>query len=471
MQITKNKSDVLGLPFDKLKAVQRVLNMVKPLCRFRAHNNIVHLSILLFFSVLLSCNILYAAEVEDVDKAEIPQELEEAIELRKVSEFKVIPLIDITALGTWSKIEGGGSLGGANIKGSIAPALRFDKNNYIIPLYSGGYNRERQVVVEEEGGRVYNEIMDHNITIEYKHILDDKTSVKIDGLVRSHFVKEKGYDWSDGLYDYRDFGVGSTIEYYLEKTKTAKSSIGVGGEYYYRDYPNYTSLIALATVTAPETDEKNYNGFHPNLKYKYQDSKINTSIFYSPLYKAYDDKKVIDTNGVLSDKERSDWFHYITGDFSYLPADIPVAFGIGLTGIFVDSNQNYYDSRSTVTLADDVFTSDYYDFNSLKVNPNITYIHRLEDKKSPATLTLGYAFTRRDYGDRKAQRADSSYTADTQLDELNTLNAQAVYPLTEHVSFVAAGNYTDADSNMDYETYYQYNYKSYFAGAGIRIKY
>ncbi|MFH1867686.1 MAG: hypothetical protein ABH843_01825 [Candidatus Omnitrophota bacterium] len=429
------------------------------------------LAIFLPSIILLSSDLSHATEVEAIEDSQIPPELEKTIEIKKAGDLKVMPIVDITALGTWSKLEGGDALGGVNVRGTIAPVMRIDKNNFLIPLYYGGYNRERQVIVEEEGGRIYNEIMDHNATVEYKHIIDEKTSIKTDALARVHYVKEKGYGWNDGLYDYRDFGAGASLEYFFEKSKEARSSISGGGEYYHREYPNYISLIALASVTAPEKDEKNYNGFRPIVRYKYITEKMNCGLFYSPLYKDYDDKKVIDSNGVLGSEERKDWFHYITGDFSYTLENVPIILGIGVTGIIVESNQNYYDSRGTVTLADDVYTGDYYDFSSIDINPKITYMRKVKEYKEPATLTLGYAYTRRDYNDRKVQLIDSTYTTDTQMDKLHTINTQATYPLTDNISFVASGSYTNADSNMKYETYYTYTYDIYSAAAGIRIKY
>ena len=422
-------------------------------------------------ALLLSLCSAYAAEVENIEKAEIPAGLEKAIELKKEGEFKIIPLVDITALGTFSKVSGGSELGGVNTKGSIAPVLRFDEKNYLIPLYYGSYNRERQVVVEEEGGRVYNEVMDHNLTLEYKHIMDEQIIFRIDGLTRLHYVKEEGYKWSKGLYDYEDLGVGGSIEYFLLKTSAEKRSVSIGGEFYQRLYPNYKSLISLATVTAPEADEKDYLGYRPVLKYKYASNKLNCAFLYSPLYKDYQDKKVIDSNGVLMDEEREDWFHYTNLNLSYLLEGTPIALGLGITGILVDSNQNYYDSKGTVTLGDDIFTSNYYSFKSLNLNPRLTYIHKIEGKKNPATFTLGYAFLIRDYDDRKAQEVGGVYTTDTQLDKSHTISLQAVYPLTQQVSIVGTGNYTKATSNMDYQTYYRYKYESVFLGGGLRIKY
>jgi len=432
----------------------------------------------LFFSTTLPYPA-YSAEVDDIEETEIPPELitlelEEAIELTEEDEFKIIPLIDITALGTYSTMAGGNNIGGANIKGSIAPALRLDSKNYIIPLYYGAYDRQRQVVVEEEGGRVYNEIMDHNATLEYKHVIDEKTSVKLDGLARFHYVKEKGDNWSDGLYDYEDLGGGASVEHFIIKTPERKTSVTLSGEYYYRQYPNYQSLTALAGVTPQEVDIKDYSGFRPMIRYNSTTREFRCAALYTPVYKYFTDKKVDDAGSsgqVLLDENREDWFHYARINLSYIPEDSVIAYGLNLTGIRIESNQKYYDNRSTLGLGDDVLTDNYYDFMSLNTNPYITYIHKLEGKETPATFTVGYAYLIRDYEDRKKQEADGTYTDDTQLDEAHTVNFQVVYPIADHISAVALGRWTKGLSNMKYETYYQYRYETTFLGGGLRIKY
>jgi len=419
------------------------------------------------FTVPLAC----AAEVDEIQETKLPPELEKTIELKKEGEVRVIPLVDITALGTYSNVSSSDDLAGVNIKGSIAPATRIDKKNYIIPLYYGSYDRERQVVVEEEGGRVYNEVMDHNATLEYKHILDENVTIKVNGLLRYHYVKEPGYDWSKGLYDYEDIGAGSTVEYEVPNTKAGKSTLAIGGEYYHRAYPNYASLISLATETAPEKDEKDYNGYRAILRYKYIGNRLQCAALYSPIFKDFDDKKIIRSDRYLTDDIRHDWFHYGRVELSHLPENSKVALGLRLTGILLDSNQNYNDSKNTIASDDDVFTSNYYSFKSLTTNPYLTYIHRVEDKKNPATVTLGYSYLIRDYDDRKAQNGDGSYKTDTQLDQTHTVSLQAVYPINEHLSALALAKYTKAASNMRYQTYYRYRYDSVYLAGGIRIKY
>jgi hypothetical protein len=415
-------------------------------------------------------NIAYSAEVEGIEDSEVPPSLEKTIELKKESEFKLMPLVDITTLGTYSDMAGGNSIGGIDVKGSVAPVVRFNKQNYLIPLYYGAYNRERQVVTEEEGGRIYNEIFDNNGTLEYKYIPGEKVTLKLDGFTRQHYVKEKGYHWSKGLYDYEDWGIGGNLDYILKDEKPLQSSIGIGGEFYHRKYPNYKSLISLASQTAPERNEKDYDGYRPILNYKYANNVLNTALMYSPMYKDYDDKKVIDSNGVLASGRRKDWFHLATAALTYLPEGSSVAPGLVLTGIIVDSNQNYYDSNGTASLTDDTFSKNYYSFKSLSIGPKLTYIQRQAYKKLPATYTLGYAYLMRHYDSRKKRAVDGAYTNKNELDQVQTIDLQVVYPVTDILSFVCLASYTKGRSNMKYETYYTYNYETYFAGAGVRVK-
>jgi hypothetical protein len=420
---------------------------------------------------LFSVKAISAAEVEKVEDSDIPEEFARTIETKGDSELKVIPMIDVTALGTYSGISGGNDMAGVDIKGTASPVVRIDRKNYIIPLYYGAYRKERQITVEEEGGRIYNEIMDHNGTIEYKHIFNEKVVFKLDGLGRFHYVKEPDYDWDNGLYNYRDLGVGTSVEYFFLKDRQRRSMMSVGGEFYNREYPNYQSLISLASVTAPETNEKDYRGYRAILKYTYTGGGVNCDMLYSPLYKDFDDKKVINSNGILTSDTREDWFHYGNIRVSYLPKNTSLAYGLRLTGILVDSNQNYYDSGGTISLTDDIYTENYYSFKSITVNPSLTYLLPIKDKKAPATFTAGYSYLYRDYDDRKAQEVNGNYTTDNQTDKIHNINFQATYPLNDNISLLALGSYTMATSNMKYQTYYQYRYNSVYAGGGIRVRY
>ncbi|NQT46646.1 MAG: hypothetical protein HQ593_04115 [Candidatus Omnitrophica bacterium] len=411
-----------------------------------------------------------AAEVEGIE--EVPEALStEALKLKaETSQAKIIPLIDITALGLYSKVIGSGGLEGVDVKGTFAPVVKYDDKHYFIPMYYGAYKKSRQVVTQEEGGQIYNTITNQNLTLQYKYIPSKRWILRANGLARLHYVEESGDSFGDGLYDYRDFGLGGNVERVLSKTSTSQRSLTTGIEYYQRDYPNYQSLISLATVTAPETDEKNYSGIRPSLRYKSATRERVINIMYSPLYKDYADKKIIGSDGVLTSDTREDWFHYLKINYLRMPVEGSIMYGLGLTGIINDSNQHYYDSRSTVSLTDDIFSKNYYSFASLSVNPSVTYVSRVPDK-GVATLKLGYNYLVRLYNDRKAQQTNGTYTLSEQLDKIHTVQIEGIYPVNKQWSSMLLYNHTFAHSNMKYETYYQYEYESYFLALGLKYKY
>ena len=411
-----------------------------------------------------------ATEVEGIE--EVPEALStEALKLKvEASQAKIIPLIDITTLGLYSKVIGSGGLEGLDLKGIFSPVVKYDDKHYFIPMYYGAYKKSRQVVTQEEGGQIYNTVTDQNLTLQYKYIPSKRWIVRANGLARLHYVEESGDSFGDGLYDYRDFGLGGNLERVLSKTSTSQRSLISGIEYYQREYPNYQSLISLATVTAPETDEKDYSGIRPSLRYKSMSRERVIDIMYSPLYKDYNDKKIIGSDGVLTSDQREDWFHYLKINYLRIPVEGQLMYGLGLTGIINDSNQHYYDSRSTTSLADDVFSKNYYSFVSLSVNPSVTYVSKVPDK-GVATLKLGYSYLVRLYNDRKAQLSDGTYTLDEQLDRIHTIQIEGIYPVNKRWSSMLLYNRTFAYSNMKYETYYQYEYESYSLAVGLRYKY
>ena len=53
---------------------------------------------------------------------------------------KIIPIINLDVLGTYSKIQGHKPIGGALINGLISPVIKLNNRNYIIPLYNINYS-------------------------------------------------------------------------------------------------------------------------------------------------------------------------------------------------------------------------------------------------------------------------------------------------------------------------------------------
>jgi hypothetical protein len=296
--------------------------------------------------------------------------------------------------------------------------------------------------------------------------------VKVTALNRIQFNCDTNDErWGDGLYDYRDLGGAADFNYKLRMSDGLVGEFMGTVEYYMRVYPNYKSLISLISATAPEKNEKDYNGYQLITGWRFSSKKFSGEVKYIFLVRAYTDKKVIGEDGVLDTSvRRLDSSHAWN-------AGIQVPLTKRVTGRFDsqlalnNSNQNFYDARgSTLNFSDDVFTKRYYDYYSAVGGPGITYRLPLGEKKE-MLVDLGYEFTYRHYIKRKAQEKDSTYTTNCENDFVHAIRGLYRYPLTEHVSFLTVFSSSFARSNMDYERYYRYDYDLYRVACGINIRY
>jgi len=384
-----------------------------------------------------------------------------------------IPFVDLTAYGTYSHADKGKDVWGASIFGSMSPAMKYDDNLYIIPLYSGSYQREKFFVVEEEGPLSTTEIQHHDLSVTAKYLVTEKATLSptIFGGWDLN-VETKDEDWGDGLYDYKEFGSGCDFDYLVYDAPKGRIQLVSGAKWYIRQYPNYHSLISLATTTAPETDEKNYDGIELSSGWKYTNLK-NTSLDlkYILLMKYFTDKKILDEDGILEGRRRQEYRNSVRLTALYSPAPNK-GFQYNYSSEFICNmgNQNFYDSRGTAVLSDDIFTPHYYDYLGFDARPEISYIFVRKDKPI-AILTGGYNFLMRHYTERKPQDSDGNYKSGKQLDFEHIFKASLEIPVTKHVSWVTRYDYTLESSNMDYEQFYTYNYKLHRVMSGVSISY
>jgi hypothetical protein len=393
------------------------------------------------------------------------------IPIRFPNEF--IPIANIDVYGTYS-IDGSGEdeIWGAVIVGSISPVIKYSDDLYFIPLYDGSYERQRFFVRVEEGGRLYNEIQHHDLSLTAKYLLQDAIiSPYIFGGWDLN-VETTDEDWGEGLYDYNEFGSGIDLEYLLHRTQKKQITLNGGFKWYLRKYPNYKALIALATVTAPEEDEKNFNALE--ISAGWQCTKLQTfslDLEYSLLMKYFTDKKVINADGILQGNKRKEYRNTLRIEMLYIPrpeSNLQYSYSSELT--YNVSNQNFYDSRGTTTLNDDVFTSNYFDYISFDLHPKFSYMVRSGDRIL-AIIGVGYYLLVRNYSDRKAQAVNGTYTSDNERDYQHIFETTFEIPFDEHLSWVLSYDYTINKSNMDFEQYYEYNYSIHRILTGISLSY
>ncbi|MCH7505003.1 hypothetical protein IID04_05175 [PVC group bacterium] len=384
--------------------------------------------------------------------------------------IRIIPLVDFSAMGTFSHVNDAGSSYGFDINGLFSPVIKIDDKKYIIPYYSGSFSEVRQIVTEEEGGRLTDIISNHNTSLEYKHVANRNWIYRYKALSRVHLVKENNFDWGDGLYDYWDAGGGASVEYFFENTNTSKNSVTIGGEIYHRTYPNFQSLISLSTLTAPETNVKDYVGYRSVLRYNYRKKGFAVKAVYAPVYKDFDDKKVITSSAVLGSDTRQDWYHFASIDVTHFPENWTFGYNLLSTFQYNKSNQNFNDSLGTLGIGDDVFTSNYFSYWAFTVNPSIIIPIRLENERT-AIVIVGYEYLFRNYESRNVQTGGGIYTTEKQEDQSHTIQLHTSYPITDSISAILLARYSFVSSNQEFETFYRYSYDALYAAAGLRFQY
>ena len=387
---------------------------------------------------------------------------------------KIIPIIDASVMESYSTSDSGDDVWGLDVSGVFSPVYKIDDDNFIIPLYQGGYQRSIQVVNEDEGYRDYAETMYHNNSLSYFTRLTDNLTCKLTSLMRLQFNSETNdEDWGDGLYDYEDLGGAVDFKYKVTDNENWTGEYSAIFEYYYRNYPNYESLISLLAATAPENDEKDYHGYQLISGYGFGTKNFSGDIGYTLLVKQYTDKKVIEQDGVLdTSKRRSDFVHMWNAKVR-VPYKEYYSCYVNTQAIYNVSNQNYYDSRgSTLDLTDDVFTDSYYNYFSFGGGPGVNCKYPMPKMENKAMdIDLNYNFTFTEYIERRAQEWDSSYTGKEERDIKHTIKGHFLYPVTEHINFVALASLTMARSNMDYDRYYRYEYEIFKAACGLNTKF
>jgi hypothetical protein len=278
-----------------------------------------------------------------------------------------------------------------------------------------------------------------------------------------------GGDWGDGLYNYEDVGGGLDFRMrgsgHLGEIGTAK----LGVQYYKREYPNFRSLLDLATGIGVEEDERDYRGILAKAGYSRAKSEgFSWGADYYLLYKDLVDKKVVNENGVLTDEEQRDYAHNVDLVFWFVPQSARgLRLGIDLNGHYYESNQNYYDARGTLTFEDDLFLPDFYDFWAYRVRPNLSY----RFQGIPLTVTLSYSFGWLKYTERLAQDEAGGYKDDEQWEREHLVTFGLRYALTPSVSLYTHYRYLEVESNNDFTDVYQYQHTVNYLYGGVSIRF
>ena len=393
--------------------------------------------------------------------------------IRAEQKSPFITVLEAELLGGYSQIEGRDGTFSSIDSWLFSPSVKLNDSLYWINVYNGNYNRSAQVVAQEEGGRQTNTTQTHNLSTALKYNVNETWSLRPLFFTNWTFVNEtEDEDFGEGLYDYRDIGAGIESAWVLTSTEKKEESLRAGFRFLDREYPNYQSLLSLFNPNGSvETDEKDLSGYKINLGY---DSRARDDwswgvegIFF---YKDYTDKKTIDLNGIRStDETREDFVEYLNVFVSH-PLNGDWTFRLDGQLVLNQSNLDFYDTHNTLTLTDDNFVKNYFDFFSFLARPSLNYRHAW-DKDRSFVFTADYSFYSLHYPGRKAQNVGGIYQPDDQQDTTHTFSAKASVPITENISWVTFGSYSIADSNQKFESFYLYNYNLWTAVTGISIKY
>lgn len=374
-----------------------------------------------------------------------------------------------------SRLNGAGTVGGGSADLLLAPTYKYDDKTFFIFMYDGHYYKKRDFYSDEIGPRERTEFQGHTIQPMLRRDFGPRDRYSLTPSVFLTYTFNKDIDserWNEGLYNYRD--KGGSLEFDMREAIVPEGLFNCTVQYYKRRYPNYASLLSLtgldlSTGLNVEKNEKDYDGLLLKSGYSHERPiGFSFQTQYALLYKDLDDKKVVDSDGVLTSDGQEDYQHTVDLNLWYtLDIGGGLRVGMDLRGGLKRSNQNYYDGMETIILSDDEFTSDYYDYNQYRIVPNISYTLAF----FPLTASVSYSYQEIRYTDRKAAFADGSYKSDLERDVERVVNFRLSYDLSDRWKLIGQWDHTEARSNNDDERVYRYDYVINTYAIGVAFQY
>jgi hypothetical protein len=424
--------------------------------------------------IVFSGSVDAATQDEGIDRGLLDRTLDPSIsneKLRSADKFwdemdKFILIGDLQAFATYSKLESDEADDddwGGSFLGLIAPAYKFGERMMFIGMYDGQYTERLELYSDDYGNRGRTGYQRHAFTpmlrIDFGE--DSRYSITPSIFYTATWNKDEGQedDWDKGLYNYRDEGIG--LDFDMREAFGEYGIFRAGMQYYDRRYPNYQNLlyewngVIGDDPTDTYKDEKDYRGIIAMLGYNWiKDSGFSWAIDYSLLYKKFDDKKVLNSNGIVDQSEKQeDYVHELVLGSWYSFDDIAGGLNLGLDFVFriYDSNENflYYNGLSWAV------NDNYFDYTSYRIIPNATYIF----EQIPLTATVSYSYKKVDYSDRWALNSKGGIKNDEQWETLHQILVGMTFQLAEKWSVLAQYEYLNGHSNNDYVAVYVYDYE------------
>ena len=360
-----------------------------------------------------------------------------------------------------------GSIGG-NLNLDIIPAMKFSNKFSLLPALYMEYRGVKDVTELVGGGTLFQQ--SGNTTLSVKPIISLSETTKLRfkvGYGQQLYKETKDEEWGKGLFDYNKGTFG--IEY---ETKSVGSKLIVGADTYSLDFKNYQSLITTKYTTVISTSESkelgsvgtNVLNFTATEIYgqgsKAISDKMMLSYFVNYSMQNYADQTVIDEAGKYTAAKRADNILYLTVSPTIAnkpTGPVNIFTGFGISAILYNSNQNHWDAKATK------YIPKYYDYWQLNLTPSMTY----KINTIPLTLSAMLDYSLRQYAERLKQNSKGEYPYTDRINITKTnLVVNVSYPLGEKLNLLFQPSYLVSSSNMEYETYYKYNYTTmnYFLG-------
>lgn len=369
---------------------------------------------------------------------------------------KYIPVVSgLFSTGQWYYQGEKSDLGG-NAAITFVPAIQFSKGFSVLPTIRSAYHGTRSAEELAGGNTFFHDTWENGVNIKTVQGLNSNWNLRQNAGYRFKWFRETVEEsWNNGLYDYRIYNAGTEIERHWNK----KTSIALGYDFSYTQFPNYQSLESdqSADRSREFAGEKVLDTRTHLVSLRTRAPlpwHVNGSwqIFLAP--RDYTQQHVVALSGLFTSERRQDMYIGSTFGFERVfntpkRSKLITSVQYGYAGL--NSNQNHYDARQTT------FVSDFYDYDQNSIGTQLTLAFGSVGG-NPMLIETGYAYAHRDYRSRPIQAEDGAYKIEKLYQIDQSFNIGFSYPLSKNFRVRTSSTFGQSKSNNDYEAVYRYNY-------------
>jgi hypothetical protein len=380
--------------------------------------------------------------------------------------LKVTPIAHLNVMGGLYN-SGDTHSSGINVDGSIVPVIGINSRLYLIPIYIGSYHETQSVYNFLGQNILINRQLDQTGVLRAAWALNSSWRLKPRvGFTKEWIEQTTDESLSNGLFNFQRAFTGLSAERVF-----GNGSLEVGYEYGSIKYPHYQALDADPRLTTTGitssvgTDVLDFHAHDASVIYDQStsDKRWHLLSTFDWIRENFVDQKVltVSENGLdqeVGDTQRTDDIFNLALQQLYVPTS-RWSFNFGETFQYYFSNQNAFDATQLF------YTSRYYNFFDVQLNPSATMT--FDDARWDATLGLTYGF--RQYSHRRTQDGSGAY-----MDSLiYSMDRGAVFTLRSDLGRITSrrwlkgihgvltSNILTYWSNTRYEANYPYNYTVY----------